>query len=334
MAKTNTGLVAYAKAKVGCYYWFGTFGQMASRSLYNSKKEQYPKYYTASDFDYQISHPKQVFDCAGLIKAYLWTDSIDDTTPTYNSSQDYGATGFYNQAKKKGSLPNNNMKVGTLVFKGTDSSKSHVGVYVGDNTVVEAKGHAYGVITSTFSSGGWKYWAECHLIDYSSEPSPAPTPSKDQYTVHTNSGDALRLRAEPTTDSAQVGYIDNGQTVTAEKVVEGEWIGDINTWILTTYGGKTGYASGKYLSPTPEIKKGSYSFEVSTVENGTTGADTLLCQKLLLADGFKGKDGKVLELDGECGTNTAYAITAFQKDKGIEADGICGQKTWKALLGV
>lgn len=255
MAKTNTGLVEYVNAKVGCYYWFGCFGQMSNqKGLYAAKKAQYPKYYTASDFQYQINHPKQVFDCAGLIKAYLWTDSIDDTTPTYKSSQDYGATGFYNQAKVKGSLPNNNLKVGTLVFKGTDKTKSHVGVYVGNNTVVEAKGHAYGVIRSTFSSGGWKYWAECHLIKYSDEPVPVPPePAKDQYVVVTKTGDTLKIRKEPTTKSEYVGEIPPKTTVTAAEVVKGQDIKGCDAWIKTTYKGITGYASGKYLEPTPVV---------------------------------------------------------------------------------
>lgn len=246
MAKTNTGLAEYCLAKVNCYYWFGTFGQMASRSLYNSKKSQYPNYYTASDFSKQIANPKQVFDCAGLIKAYLWTKDINDTKPVYHSSQDYGATGFYDHAKIKGKLTSSvKMKVGTLVFKGNDKTKSHVGVFCGNDLIVEAKGHAYGVITSKLSSGGWGYYAECHLITYSDEPTPVPT--KDMYTVHTNSGDALRLRAEPNTSSKQVGYINNGTTFKSEKIVKGESIGGVDTWAY--YDG--GYASGKYLDPTP-----------------------------------------------------------------------------------
>ena len=85
------------------------------------------------------------------------------------------------------------------------------------------------------------------------DPPTPPTPTKDEYTVKTNSGDALRLRAEPTTESEQVGYIDDGETVQAESIVEGEYIGGVNTWILTTYNGSKGYASGKYLTPTPQI---------------------------------------------------------------------------------
>lgn len=166
--KTNTGLVAYVKAHVGCYYWFGCFAQMASKALYTSKKKQYPKYYTAKDFMTQIEHPKQVFDCSGLIKGYLWTDSIADTHPKYNAAEDLGANGFYTKAKNKGNIVSTkkNMKPGTLVFKGSDKNKTHVGVFIGDDQVIEAKGHQYGVVKTKFSTGGWKYWAECHFIDY------------------------------------------------------------------------------------------------------------------------------------------------------------------------
>ena len=87
--------------------------------------------------------------------------------------------------------------------------------------------------------------------------------------------------------------------------------------------------------PVPEpVKDGDYMFSVSTVQKGTKGADTMLCQKLLKVDGFKGSNGKVLKLDGECGDNTVYAIRSFQTSVGIGADGICGQKTWSKLLGV
>lgn len=261
MAKTNSGLVAYVKAKVGCYYWFGTYGQMASKSLYNSKKAQYPKYYTASDFSKQIANPKQVFDCAGLIKAYLWTKSINDTKPVYKSSQDYGATGFYNSAKSKGSISSFKKIAGQLVFKGTDKTKSHVGVYIGNDRVVEAKGHAYGVIESKFSSGGWKYWAQCHLIEKDDQPepqpTPTPTPSEDKHSdayagiwkVTAQSG--LWMRKSP-----------NGEKITLipyKKQVSCS--GDYQTasdgeWLKVTYDGKTGYSFKKYLD---KIVDGNFS---------------------------------------------------------------------------
>ena len=95
-------------------------------------------------------------------------------------------------------------------------------------------------------------------------------------------------------------------------------------------------------SPEPTPKGGCYMFDTTVVKKGTKGADTLLCQELLYAKGYKGKDGKPLAMDSHCGTNTVYAINSFQSDmrkKGIECgtngknDGSCGPKMWKALLG-
>ncbi|MCI8360015.1 MAG: N-acetylmuramoyl-L-alanine amidase [Clostridiales bacterium] len=39
-------------------------------------------------------------------------------------------------------------------------------------------------------------------------------------------------------------------------------------------------------------------------------------------------------IDGDCGSKTVAAITQFQKDHGLAADGICGVKTRAALKGV
>lgn len=75
-----------------------------------------------------------------------------------------------------------------------------------------------------------------------------PTPTKDTYTVCT-SGSALRLRAEPNTSSKQVGYINNGTTFKSETVVKGQNISGVDAWVY--YNG--GYASGKYLTPTPIV---------------------------------------------------------------------------------
>lgn len=161
MAKTNSGLVAYCKAQKGKPYWFGTYGQKASKALYNAKKKQYPKYYK---WNYSSSVAgKKVHDCAGLIKGYLWSSS-PTASPKYNSKQDFGCTGFYNKAKKKGKISTFKKIAGQLVFKGNDKTKTHVGVYIGGNLVIEAKGHKWGVISSKLSTGGWKYWAQCHLI--------------------------------------------------------------------------------------------------------------------------------------------------------------------------
>lgn len=81
---------------------------------------------------------------------------------------------------------------------------------------------------------------------------------------------------------------------------------------------------------------GKYMFEPKTVSKGDTGLSVLLLQEILIARGFKGKDGKPLTLDRTAGTNTIHALKKYQESrKGVlEADGICGDKTWRDLIAL
>ena len=246
MTKTNSGLVAYCRAQLGLPYWYGTFGNTASASLLASKKKQYPKYYTASDFSTQFG--KRVHDCAGLIKGYLWS-----ATPTsahkYDAATDYGATAFYQHCSKKGAISTFEKVPGQLVFKGKPSKMSHVGVYVGDGKIIEAKGHKYGVVESKLDST-WDYWGQCQLISEDAAPAPtpapapapapapSPAPSGERYVVKTN-GSSLRLRVAPNTKAAVLAYMPNGSKVTVN--------GSSGGWSHTTYNGKTGWAYTKWL---------------------------------------------------------------------------------------
>jgi cell wall-associated NlpC family hydrolase len=162
MAKTNTGLVAYAKAQVGKPYWYGCFGQTATEKLYKDKKAQYPSYYEASDFKSQYG--KRVHDCVGLIKGYIWSDSAT-ATPKYNAAQDKSAAGMYSASTEKGLAASFPKKAGQLLYKGTAPVKiTHVGVYGGDGYVYEAKGHAYGVVKTAYKASDWQYWSQCPYI--------------------------------------------------------------------------------------------------------------------------------------------------------------------------
>ena len=89
--------------------------------------------------------------------------------------------------------------------------------------------------------------------------------------------------------------------------------------------------------------KEKYMFEPKTVQYGSTGTSVLLCQEILKARGFKGADGKDLQLDQHAGDNTVYAINAYQdtrRKQGVELgtdgknDGICGKKMWADLIAI
>lgn len=157
--KNNKGLADYAIAQLGRPYWYGTFGQIATPSLLVQKRKQYPKYYTATDFPAQYG--MRVHDCVGLIKGYLWSDGPDGK-PQYDPKTDVSANGLFSKCDLKGftmaSMPD---KVGVCVFM-----QGHVGIYIGDGWVVEARGHAYGVVKTRLDKRAWKKWGFVPWIQY------------------------------------------------------------------------------------------------------------------------------------------------------------------------
>lgn len=82
--------------------------------------------------------------------------------------------------------------------------------------------------------------------------------------------------------------------------------------------------------------KSDYTCTPDIVQLGSTGLSVLLLQEILIARGFKGKDGKALTLDRSAGENTIYALKQYQKSrKGVlEVDGVCGTATWKDLIAI
>ena len=156
--KTAIGLVEYAKAQLGKPYWYGTFGNTSTEELYSTKRKQYPKYYTARDFTNQYN--LRVHDCVGLIKGYLWSDT-HTSTPKYNSAQDKSADGMYNSSKEKGSIDTIPEIVGLLVWR-----KGHIGVYIGNGYVIEARGHSYGVVKTRLKDRNFTHWCKCPYITY------------------------------------------------------------------------------------------------------------------------------------------------------------------------
>ncbi len=57
-----------------------------------------------------------------------------------------------------------------------------------------------------------------------------------------------------------------------------------------------------------------------------------ILNELRNGDGYRGKDGKKLTVDGEFGINTDYAVRAYQKAHNLLVDGVVGEQTWNALL--
>lgn len=161
MTKTSKGLVEYAKAQLGKPYWYGTFGNTATKDLLQMKTAQYPSHYQQARMKkYQSQLGKRVHDCVGLIKGYLWSDS-HDSKPVYNSSQDVSANGMLLKCKERGRIYSLPETPGVLVFM-----PGHVGIYIGGGKVIEARGFNYGIVETDIKDRPWESWGKCPWIKY------------------------------------------------------------------------------------------------------------------------------------------------------------------------
>ncbi len=162
---TNKGLVEYAKRalKEKWGYVWGTYGQVLTKDVFAMKLQQYPdavgKY---KQFILDNYLGKRTADCAGLIKGYLW---LENNEPVYKPVTDVSANGFFRISTENGIIGNSIPNIPGLLL----CMDGHIGVYIGDGQVIEAKGTKYGVIQSPLSGPGanaWTHWVKCPFIKY------------------------------------------------------------------------------------------------------------------------------------------------------------------------
>ena len=166
MSKTNLELVNYCRHQLGNPYWFGTYGQLLNSSVWREKQRQYPSYYSEARHEKAKArgdYGRKGHDCAGLIKGYLMLKEglSYDTPTTYDPKYDISADGMYKLAKEKGDISTIPEIIGLGVHR-----NGHIGVYIGNGKVIEAKGFDYGVITSDLKGSTFKHWLKIPNIDY------------------------------------------------------------------------------------------------------------------------------------------------------------------------
>ncbi len=147
----------------GWGYVWGTFGQVLTESLLESKIRQYPE--GVGNYEDVIRAQwlgGRTADCVGLIKGYGWLDT-DTITIRYgtNGMPDIGADAMYRNASVKGSIGTIPETPGLAVWK-----SGHIGVYIGNGEVIEAMGTNYGVVKTRLADRNWTAWLEIPYIQY------------------------------------------------------------------------------------------------------------------------------------------------------------------------
>jgi hypothetical protein len=79
----------------------------------------------------------------------------------------------------------------------------------------------------------------------------------------------------------------------------------------------------------PKGLDGDLPVSYPTLRKGSKGEYVTLLQTKLIQKGY---DLQPYGADGSYGNKTVAAVKQFQKDAGLEADGVCGPKTWDAIL--
>lgn len=107
--------------------------------------------------------------------------------------------------------------------------------------------------------------------------------------------------------------------------------------LTNTTGSKPTAKPSTSTKPSTTTSKGAgYMFEPKLVKLGSEGTSVLLLQEILIARGFKGKNGKALSLSRKADANTIYALKQYQKSRNgvLSVDGECGKNTWKDLIAI
>ena len=306
--KTNTGLVEYCRKQVGRPYWLGGFGQAASENLYDQNKTRLN--YGPWTGDYEKAIGQKVHDCCGLVKGYYWTDGPDTPWKSgqygINGLPDWGVDGQYAHCAERGGISTMPELAGVLVFT---SSLSHVGVYIGNGEVIEARGHAYGVQKNKLKDRNFTLWGKLDVLTYEMSAAKDFTPEVKQFQMFLNNNYGISPITGKLAVDGRCGILTKKAAVVA---MQNE---------LNKLGEQLAIDGGPGVLTRAAMSR-------HMVKRGTKGKMAYIVQGLLYGAGYDCNG-----FDGSVGAGCDAAIRKYQTDKGLEADGKVGGETLYSLTG-
>lgn len=147
-----TRFIEWLKQQIGCIYVWGAQGETDISEAWIRKREtstdnanraiKFWKSQLAKGFKNLAA-----YDCSGLIVKWLLDNGL--------ITSDMSSRGLYSACKK---ITREELAPGDLVFRHNGIKIHHVGVYIGDGLVIEAKGRDDGVVERLIDASGKSYW--------------------------------------------------------------------------------------------------------------------------------------------------------------------------------
>ncbi len=176
--KNNLDIVAWCKwtAENKHGYVYGAFGQMCTMEYLDQQEARYPGEDEAGGAmriagEQWIGKP--VYDCIGLIKAYMWFDpETEYITYQSNGFIDCGANSIWDEVKvgESGAIGTIPEMPGVAVWM-----NGHIGIYIGNGEVIEAQGTETGVVKTKLENGAWTHWLYVPHLEYIQPPTEPTT---------------------------------------------------------------------------------------------------------------------------------------------------------------
>ena len=333
--QTASDFIDFLKSRVGCGYVLGTYGQICTQQLLENRAVADPEngssYYLG---DCARWMGKLVTDCSGLIEWFLLKQGV--------SNCDSYSGGMYKQwcSERSTSISIMPRIPGIAVFKRNDKGVYHVGIYVGKDRVIEAKGAMYGVVVSQFSADDeWNAWGYLDWLNYDLQDSDVTQ---------------LPIVADALTYGPLPGYPDIRTSAAEEVEHSGSYAspvyrkGDSGTKVEMIrrrfWAEDSSFVVNDFFDDVLENKVKAFQADNDLTVDGLVGSGTwralfpVLEKKLGTQPGayamqvlLNYQNYPVGTPDGLFGTGTETVLKAYQEARQLDPDGICGEKTWQSL---
>lgn len=328
-------LLEFLKSRVGCGYTLGTYGQICTQDLLEKRMADDPN---NEDADYLGSCTrwigKLVTDCSGLIEWFLLKKGVTNCD-TYSG-------GMYKQwcSDKSTNMSTMPRIPGVIVFKRGSSGVKHIGVYVGKDRIIEAKGKMYGVVVTQFSSdSGWNAWGMFDWLDLNLKESDV-----EQLPLVNDALTYGPLPGYPDIRSSAAEVVQHTGSYNSPVYRKGDSGDKIEMIRRRFWATDSSFIVSNFFDDVLEAKIKEFQTANSLTSDGIVGSGTwkVLFPVLKKRTGSQAGAREMQALlnyqnypvgtpDGLFGTGTETVLKAYQQARQLDADGICGDKTWQSL---